>query len=644
MKKLFAFVFCAMLTLCSGVLLTACDNSKFFISFVFDEPDFVTAEVVVDGKDVEANSSGKFEAHEKSQVRVWFYAKQYGVDMSGIAVKANGEDRKVFTYNTNFNSLEAGGSLCYGYILFAGMQKDVTISVSGAKSYKNKFTFEDVDLEDETTANRLKKASVKFPGQEEFSSLYDFLSGEDKSFEIDIIGQDESARAFQVKFEGGNPYEIRQDSPFKIQYNEDGEDVTKNFEQQIYENGIYTFKIGEIANNIEAKILTDFKSLVLQDFPLNLPNNNQTFEIRLETLQSKEEQAEPTLEHSFNFEKSAKIIVKKVLEDVNMTNVKAYINDFELQKDETAEDEEGETTFLIPAGMTPESTGGEDSYDFRLKGIDYGDKKFFSLQAETTENHPIKLIHPDFSSVSDESVLPVSGYDDEGKAIVFENLTASLDWEYPAVDERYITPFDLYDYDLFEKDVKILNVSEILKSQQEKPGQDFEVTLENDWVFKAEYNSSTQKYDKFHLQFVPTEDMQFTFQNFKLLEKKVNISFDFPDDEERVSDVAFAIGGTEAALTDLDWTDLEKGKSVLETMTFGEVLYFRLKAETDLSLLGDGREFILQQTIANDNRYLDSAVLRDEDADYLVLKFPLSDFFFETVEEMKLVLARTQDL
>ncbi len=659
MKKFLTLTICSLFMLFSGVLLASCDSANYFISFVFEEPEFVTASVLADKQEVKANSSGKFQVRENSEIQVWFYAKQHGVDMRNLVVKANNEQRnEIYTFNNNYEPLKQDGGLKYGYILFKGLKENVTISVSGAESYKNHIVFKVDNLEDESVAARLNNASIKIPGEEDFVNFYDFLNGDDKSFDIDLVGQDEGAGAFQMQFKGGNPYVINAESPFKIQYqNGTEEPTTKALDYPTYDGGTYTFSLGNLENNLEVTLLTDFGSLKLMDFPLYIQKNNKTFETTFEILQDPET-SEPSAPgeanvaalkeapSTFNFESSAKIKFKKLLQDVDYSNLKCFVNDLELEQDPDAENAEDEITYLVPTGLTPESTGGEDSYDLCFKGIDYGEKKTISLKASTAETHPIKLIVPDFSTVDENGEQDVvAGYDDEGNMIVFEGTKTSLDWEYPSVGEKYITPYKLYDYNLYINGEIVLNVADILSGNEDKAGQDLEISFENGNVFKAIFNETTQKYDKFHFEFVPEGDMEFIFNDFQLQEKSVFVSFDFDLVDERVSGVQFAIDSAQVGADQISsWTDLSRGVAVQRTMSFGQVLYFKLKAEGDVKLLGKGRWFILQNTIANDNRKLDAEELSEEDGDYLVVKFPLSDFYFDTPEEMKLVSAGSQEL
>lgn len=644
MKKIMSFVFCSIFTLLSGVLLCSCGSANHFITFTFNEPDFVTAKVLENDVEIQPLSPNKFEVSSSAKIRVKFYA-EYGVDMSNLVVKANGKQKEIQTFNTEFDSLHLGKDLWYGYVLFNGLDEDVNFEVSGADSYKNNFTFTGMDLEDEVSKERLQNVEIKLPGKAEFEDFYGFLSKEDPSFKVDIIGQGQSGRAFQIKFVGRNPYEITTASPFMLELqSESGDNQTEQTEegdQQStkrtlqaveYEDGVYTFQLGDIGNNVDVNIVTDFKSLQCKDFDLNLPKSNLTYQVTLD------EERE-----TFNFESEAKVTVKKTMAEavMNKEDVKAFVNNLELEKDANAPDQEDEVTFVIPKGITPESTEGDESYDLRVTGISYGEKEVFTLGATSNELHPIKLVNPDFFSVDEQGELSdVVGLNDEGAVVTFSDTKVALAWKYDVLNGHYTTPYDLYDYDIFKSGEKLFNLKALLDEGQQKDGfvegQDIFVEKEN-FALRAHYNSQTQKYDSFQVEFFAEENLQFTFENFVLSVKDISISYGFDDD--RVGQVEYAIGNEYDDVISLKWTTLSKDQAKVDKMKFGDVLFFKLEAE-DGANLGNGEEFMLAPTIANQGRTLDVETFKENGKDYIVLKFPLADTYFDGLENLKLVLGR----
>ncbi len=632
MKKILTVVFCAALTLLFGGVLTACSGGATHISFSLQRSDLVSVEVEVDGESVRAGSDGRYQVATGSNVRVRIYARQYGVDMSGLHVVANGKERQVWTYNSDFDSLTAGGDLYFGYVLFPDIDSSLKIEISGVESFSNEFAFENV--EGTEAEQRLKMAYIKLPGSPMFVNFYNFLQ-EGKPFTIDIVGQNSEARSFQMKFVGSgsndgiDPYVITHSNPFQLQYeNSEHEVVTRGMQGVSYSGGIYTFSLGEIENKAAVKILTDFQDLECREFTLSLPQDNMTFETSVESGK-----------HTLSYETSDKITVTKVMADavMNKSAVKAYLNNRQLQLDSQSENTDQSLTFVLPSGITPSSTGGEADFKFRLTGITYPGKSVVTLNSSTFESYASQFVQPNFFAVDGNGQRSkVVGYDDAGNQIAFQNTKMALYWKYPSYNDIYYTPCDIYDYDVLQNGSKLFNIKEMVAD-----GEDDLVIEQDSFTLRAFVNPQTHKYDEFQLEFQATANTNFVFQSFKLLEKEVAISYDF--DDERVESVAFAIASDSTSVASLAWTSLTSVEDTKHrTMTFGQSVFFRLKVRGDVSQLGDGKEFTLQDSLASRGGVPQSFVMRANSDNYLVLAFPLADVFFEGEQSMQLILASSQ--
>lgn len=659
MKKIFSLAMFAVMAMFAGIFLSSCSGAKYMLSISFDEPELVYATVEVDGQSVQANIDGAYDTYGDSKVRVKFFAKQSGIDMRNLVVKANDTVRKIQTFNTNYDGLHADGDLYYGYINFGYMDQDVEISVSGAKGYQNSFTFESVasDTGNEIAAERMQNASIKLPGQSEFQPMSEFMSGENKTISFNMLGSATFDRTFQMKFEGGNPYYITAESPFQIRHADNS--LTElaaqpkyergRYENGDYESGIYTFDLGDVGEEDNLKLVTNFGGLECNKFNFNLPKPNMTYDVSL----NKDGAPDEETENFLSFETEGTITITKKMESVTFDKeaLRAYLNDLELEalpSDESAADE---ITFVIPKGLTPEKTGGVDSFNFRLEGLTYSEDVVV-LKAQTEEAHPVHLIQPEFyvfDEATQDKSSDVVGYDEQGNVVTFANKKNVLEWAYDVVDGHYNTPYKLHNYNLkLNGEQQLLNVEEVLTSaefaSQYAAGETIEKTLDNGYVFKATFNAETSKYDKFQLIFetsAETEEMLFTFEDFDIMEKPIKISADlwlkteegqkFADD--RLEGVEFAISESREIPSDVTWTKLVDKEDVRdENVKYGDVVMFRLRINKDVS---EG-EFVLADTLASRSWY-DCEKLNVNGIRYIVCKFAISDIYFDTPQDVQLV-------
>lgn len=655
MKKIFVMLAFAVMTMFSGVLLSACDLSSYEIHLTISEQNLVYAKVEANSQELQPFESGKYRANSLDEVRILFYATQNGVllkngDEPAIDVMVNGEKQQVLPFN-----VVGSNDKSFGYINLTRQSKNVEVVVSGAQSVHSSFEFKAVDGGSETAQKRMQSAEIKLPGENEFVNFAEFMASEDKTFGQDFLGKENFETTFQLRFVNpefvnsedeeskvsGNPYRITRQTPFVIK--ENAQDLQfSELSSTSYSGGVYTFNLGECQTGKTYTIEVDFDKLECTQFGINLTDNNTYSTV----LGSGEE--------FLTYETATTIKVTKKMSEVGMdkTDVKAMLNNFELSLDAEAQDGPDEMTFVIPQGLTPWLVGGEDDeFVFLLKGLDYGEQKTHIVSAETNEGHLLHLVNPEIYVLDEEGNDDGEvGFDGDGNQITFEGKTNVLAWKYEPYNlgtengktvYTYRTPYDLSDYDVMLNGELLFNIKTVLDEEKAKPGfvagQEI-VHEENGYVLKAtqsikdtETTYATNTYDTFTLQFEATQDMEFTFDNFKLFKKEVNIGYDFEDED--VETVECFVGTTNTDLDNVTWEAIPEGQRLEgRFVEYGNVIYFRLQVKRKMR---PGEFSIDSKTEGNSWLPQDEMTIGDDE--FVILKFTTTTLHWDGPQDVTLV-------
>lgn len=628
MKKTFVILASFVITLLCGVILTACQSSVCKISFVNNSTDLVETVVKVNKIEQIPTTENSYSVDRNSNVRVEFYSKSYGTDISNISVTINGVEKTVFK-NNNYNPFELTGDLYIGYLLIGQINEDSEIVVGGAEVYKNVFTFEGENLNDEKTAERLKSASISLDGQQTYTTLYDFLtSDKDKSVSFNIFDKNEEVdKIFYIKFDQGNPYALNAENPFKVVV---GEQEMPLEAVTFLTSGAYGLYLPDIGIKTNAKIKVDFQNLALNEFQVVAPEQNQSFSIEVGA-------------STLNVETETTLTVTKLLsEDVaSYDEMEVYLNETKLNllnKGPVEENQESDVgvsqnndenentvVYVIPKGLTPFGTGGDNNYVVKVKGITYSQETFV-LTANPVENEvTTSLVQPKVTCVDDHGQdSGIFGFNDSQQEIATEGQRCALVWGYSIINGYYHFAYDLYDFDI------TLNGSDVIlnmKTYLEGKSDDQIIELENGYTLRAYFNSETNKFDKFQLEFNVSQNMSFAFGNFKNFTKHIKVGYEFND--ERVEEVAYYVGEDGVNLAQQEWTNLDKGTFEDQAVVAWNIVYFRLKIKDDVA----NHEFSVNSNIALDG-VLEPEDYSDEQNSYKVFKFRVSDVYFDQLPDV----------
>lgn len=607
MKKFFAIALLICVTFLSGFVLTACGESSYniYINLPSDEESLYEV-VLKNGDETLQGEQNIYKVDAQSNLKVEIVAKCFGVDFSNLKVKV-GELEKAIVENGAYSSVPNYGELTYGYFTLVHINSNMEISISGAKLRQTTFTFEAKNLQQ--TQNFLALASVNFGTEDQYINLKEFLLSENPSFvrSIDNVDDDTSYKTFKMKLEGGNSLDLSAQKPFKIK-TQNG--IEQDVESLTLQEGVYVVDMGNINQAENYTIVVDFSNVRYTNFAFIKPQENLTYSVDLES-------------ETTNFTMSQNITVNKLSKSADYANMALYCNSTPL---EVLSSDETKVVFAFPEHSTPMSMGGDLAYILNVRGISF-DAPSRVLSAKSDEIGVVnQLINFQFKHIADdgryESVTSVDG---DGNAIALQGEKVALVWSYE-YNDAYYSKYDLANYDLLLNEEKILNVQQLLGDKTAT----FETTIEGGYLFKATFNDSTLKFDKFALEFVCGEqDCRFSFENFTPFYKNINISYSFEDD--RIESVEFAIQNQEG--TTSNWTTLTKNTPIKVSVIGGNVVKFRFKTTSE----GVGaHEFNLTDTsLGNKVGKENSYVL--EDKRYVEICFQISELQFENTRAFKLV-------
>ncbi len=620
MKKLLLLCFVCVGMLLGGVFLSACGQSSFFIKCSCAQPELVYTVIkrVENGTQTEiVPTDNKYEVKKNTNVRVEFYATGFGVDLSGLDVKVNGQSKQIQVLTT-FNSLDMDGDLYYGYFLLPLVDKDQNIIVDGAAKYKNSFKFEASGMDDETTVERLKSASISTTqNEEDFVNFYDFLQ-QNKSIDFELYGQGQNfERMFWFKFDSGNPYNVTPSSPFMLKAAAEGED-NQPLKNVYFSSGtgLYTVELQDVGGTKENTILVDFSNLQCQQYQFDIPAENLTYKVELQNETS-------------SIETQNVVTIKKLLdaESANYDNMKVYLNQTELLP-QAEQGNANEVTYLIDKGLTPYKTGSEtENYVISVTGIEYI-KPTNVVSAQSIEDEGRLLIEPEIFEVDENGeklgVLNING---NGEQLTFSGRKNALAWGYKMLDDGYyISRYDIYDYDIYLNENFVFNVKDVLK---EASAQDFEKVFDDGTVFKAQYNEVSQKFDKFQILFTASVDCHWEFKNFVMNRKQVGISFSFAL-SEKVPAVCYAVvDSVSDDVSQANWVELESGVQEVITVTTGKLVLFRVQIT---EVMAD-YTYMVRDSVAS-NTYEDTLTYTEGENMYLLYRRYISDYFLDETYPM----------
>lgn len=627
------------MTMVSGFLLFACNGANYFELQVLESSNLVEVSIKQGNKAMEAEADGKYNIEKGSNLKVEISAKEYGVDMSALSVKMEGVEKKLIL-NEDYNTTSDKGVLNYGYFLISNTNSNLQIIISGAKRVKSTFTFEisQQQLENENIVEKLKMTYIDLTIKQEvedtveqdpentetpdttepYKNLYEFLTGDQsKSFEREfdsVEGIENKYKTFKVKFDGINPFNLADGFPFKVV----GKDNVKQTisDMILVDDKYFVVDLGNIGKFDEYKIVVDFSEIGFNQYNISLPTDNLTYTVRVDG-------------EVVDFSQEKILTLKKLLsvDKADYSNVKMFANSYQLSKIEGSETEK-EVKFLIPKGITPFTTGGFNVYRVSVLDIDYV-VPAYSLSASSNEGSLSNgtFIKPGIFAVDEEGyVLGITGIGPNGEKLGLEGEKCALLWnyEYDYATRSYHSMFDLYDYNIYANDKQIMNVKEILADET----ADVVLDLADGLKFKATYNSSSETFDRFQIEFVCNSDMDFKFDDFVVFEKNINVGFDF--DDERIDTVEYAI--TSYNTTNLDWQELSRAESVMVSVTGKQLVVFRLGSTKNT--IGTHEFTIVNKNISNS--WLEGEVQIENGINYTILKFVVSDIQYSGSMDFKL--------
>lgn len=641
MKRVLSFLAVFCMTLLSGIVLFACGGTSNFKIEIQNNSNLLEIVLKEGNKTLQLEADGKYEVKTGANIKVEINATDYGVDLSELSVKV-GDISKSVIKNSDYSILPKDESLNFGYFLLSNISSNLNINFSGAKKAKSTFTFDisQDDLENQEIVEKLKMTYIDttietpdVPEQNEeenpdipvetpntYENLYDFLTGEGvKSFEREFDsteGIENKYKTFKVKFDGVNPFNLTEGFPFKIVDNQSQKPV---FDMSLVDDSYYVIDMGELGESSQYTILVDFAGLNFTQFNISVPEDNMTFKIDVDT-------------EIINFANEKILTITKLLasDKVDYSNMKVLLNSLELTKVENSETE-FEVQYLIPKGITPVSTGGLNVYRVTVSGIEYLVDSY-SMYANSNEGNQgfTPFISPNIWSIDEEgNILGITGIGTNGEQISLAGERNAVVWGYSkdAVSKAYNSVFDLYDYNLYINQTKVLNIKDVVGDSTE----DLVVDFTGGYVLRAFYNADTSKYDRFQFEFVCNSDMLFEFSDFVLFEKNIDISYFF--DDNRIDSVEYAISNYE--FSNYDWQELVKDEPVRVSVTGKQIVAFRLISTKNV--IGTHEFKIADSSICNS--WLNGETSSESGFNYTILKFVVSDIQYDGSMEFKLIPA-----
>ncbi len=546
MKKVFALILFACMALFSGVILSSCgeDNADRTIS-IKDTSGLCDVRLINmsdgSGKYIQG-SGGVYRVANHTNVKVEIYAMDYGVDFSELEVVRNGQklEKKKDIFDTDrasdekYSPVPDGGSLYYGYFTIAYIDGNVSVTLSKAKMVSSTFTFQVENLEETQDFLKATKIDVSKTDQKDFVSFYDFLTGDNPSLTrvFDATAETElnSYRTFHLSFDGVAPFDFSDAHPFRF---DDDESLYPAFGRYGKE---YILDLGaeNVGDQYNYNITVDFSNVTFAEYQIDLPEDNQTFQIVASATRVNVNNVADT---TFSLTKKMETPVFGVVADYSEMQV--LVNETPLVFDE----ENG--TYSFPEEvLSPYMTETErDTFQISVAGIKY--------MKEEEEVSPVPLefaisnfnlnfsdINPKFYGVDEQGsktgVTTIVGAD---LPYAIEGQKYILSWAYNTDEQGdYRTSVDFFDFGirLINIDEQIFNLKDVLPEDNTlleenvfKHQFDVQVPVEEDfetrqYTLRAYYNEDTEIFDKFELQFTCASENEDGFE-FVVNEYQKNI-------------------------------------------------------------------------------------------------------------------------
>jgi len=549
---------------------------------------------------------GKLKLKKGKSLRFEIKANSKGVDMSDFTMSINGKETNIVK-NQSYN-LFTSNNLDYGYYIIPKVEKDYDVEFSGAAVLENKFVFE-TDLTDQTAVEKMALAQISFTGAEEdYKDFYEAFSTEGEKSVTYNYKEETMPLSFKLKFEGGAPFYIS-DSLENIEFVtlKDAEEQEIGFESIEYQESEYLFTIGSVGTDGEYKIMFDFSKLEYKQFQIALPTENLIYTVTSEKTTT-------------TYNETAEIVVEKLNNpNVDYTEMKLFAGEIELTK---VSEEGNFVTFEIPENYTPEMTGNFDYYLINVQGLEYtkslhGLSSLANFPDEEGAYINYKLRNVDTNG----NILGVTTTDPFGNFMTFEGDRVALIWNYiyNTSNEGYQMPYDLYNYDIYYNEEKVLNLKEVIGDLSNSFVKEV-----GDYTIRAIFNEETLVFDSFQLEFSCSGAGDFSFTNFALCEKDVYVGFNFED--ARVKKVEYQIYDVEMGN---DWTALIAGEKKKVSVKYGQVIVYRVTSTA-------GQIWLSEMGIQENGAFTRLTGQTQSDATnyYTLFKFEISDLQYTNTKDM----------
>ena len=637
MKKLFAIAVIFCLSFFSGIFLTACGENivyKISLNQVESEKSLYTVQLKVGGAVLEANN-GVYDIKSGSHAKVEIFANDYGVDMSAVVVKV-GNIQKEVVKNDDYKIVPPAQTSSrdhlYGSFSLQYVNTDMTISISGVKKVSSTFAFETSEIDAEAEQKRLLTQICTGVGENpEFVNLSEFLNSGNPSYQKEYDKTQDvtnTYNTFRLKFAGLQPFDLslydgqgnRNSTVSPIKFKAEGATEYSDVQNIVWdsEEACYVVQLGNIGESNSYTILLDFENLNYKQYAISYPQKGIGYTMSIDKQLT-----------SYNEERTITITKTLTSDQANYEEMTVKVGNVVLEKIAGSETE-SEVKYLIPKGLTPISIGGVSVYTIRV-GLDVDKCRISSFTEEKVISGFSTFILPNFYTENLEGVFENSAMENGDRyAMSGQNVAMRWSLRYDQQHNLYASIYDLYDYDVYVGENRILNVKEELDGVQ----QDIERNLGNGYTFKATFNSETQKIDEFEILFNCVGDTRFEFKNFKQYAKNINISYNFED--VRAQKVEFRILNVDGAVVS-EWTELSKNATVPATVVGGYVVEFRI------ATLGENigaNEYKIKTSPAC-NMGGTTRTESDQDFTYSVFSYRVSNLQFTNTAEMQFVPAGT---
>lgn len=603
MKKLFALILFACVALFSGVILSSCGENDGQKTIVISDASGlcdVRIKTVNNGSDTYLQSNrGVFHVPNHSNLKVEINAGGFGVDFSDLKVVVNGKvyEKDVNLFDTNrqhdkYSPIPDVGNLYYGYFTIPYIENDVTVRLLNVKKVVTTFAFEVEDLEKlEESEVKLKQTQINVSNTEEedFVSLYDFVTGENNTLtrEFDLTAEPERNfyRTFHLKFDGIAPFAFNYGCPFQLFSGEDEIDLNLN-DNLIRWGDEYILDLG--AKNVGAEavytIKVDFSKVDYRVFNIKLPQDNQIYSINSSSSSVTVEDIDSCV---FDVTKNITEAANGVV--VNYDNMQILANGTPLVE------KDGHYVFPEELKTPNQAEIARDWFDISVTGITYtkGEETLEPIVLNASFSDTVLTqtsMSAQFGGLDDDGQnKKVFGVNEEGLPFALEGQTCVLSWDYMLdVDiNKYRTYMDLKDVAVMLNNVDepLFNLKDILPEDNSSLQDNIftytksiqvqtslEVSETREYTLKAKYNTQTGVFDHFDLQFpchIDATEFEFIVKEYI---KNIDVSSQINDDQ---ISVRCALFNQNDEMTSENWRDLG-GDAITFAVSANQIVAFEI--------------------------------------------------------------------